>query len=220
MQCGMFGKLPSKRDFVSYNMPRPFLDHWEMWLQTTMAASKLTLGSKWQEIFLKMPIWRFWFGSNVFGQATTGALMPSVDGIGRYFPLSVCAFAFKGTNLTPPPLKELDLWHATCEQFLLQMLEDQLEAEPAALLETLAFAPAETHEIRPPENGRLLRWSSDSGSLDVSFKSLQMLNNEAIHGAKSYWWTSGGADHKAQLVALNGRANDQFLYSMMTGNFD
>ena len=38
--CGMFGKLPSKRDFVAYNMPRPFLDQWEEWLQSAVAASR------------------------------------------------------------------------------------------------------------------------------------------------------------------------------------
>lgn len=216
----MFGKLPSKRDFVSYNMARPFLDHWEGWLQKTIAASKYMLGSQWQGMFLKMPIWRFWFGSDVYGQATTGALMPSVDGIGRYFPLSVCASAPKDMYLFPPPGKELDSWHESCEHFLLEMLEDRLSSEPAALLEKLAFAPAEFQEDLLPSLGRQLRWTSENGSLDAPFRSLKFLNQENTHGSRSYWWTAGGTGHKAQLVALNGRANDQFLGAMMTGNFD
>jgi type VI secretion system protein ImpM len=216
----MFGKLPSKRDFVSYNMQRPFLEHWEGWLQTAIASSKHTLGSEWQDIFLKMPIWRFWFGANVFGQATTGALMPSVDGIGRYFPLSICASAAKGFCLPPPPRKELDTWHEGCEHFLLGMLDDQLELEPAALLEKHAFAPIEIQDGLAPNPGQQLGWTSENGSLEGPFRSLELLNNEKTHGSKSYWWTSGGAAHKAQLIVLNGRANDRFLCAMMTGNFE
>ena len=59
MVCGMFGKLPSKRDFIAYNMPRPFLDAWETWLQAGVAESKLALNDRWQEMFLGVPIWRF-----------------------------------------------------------------------------------------------------------------------------------------------------------------
>ncbi len=29
MACGVFGKLPSKRDFIAVNAPRRFLTAWE-----------------------------------------------------------------------------------------------------------------------------------------------------------------------------------------------
>ncbi|WP_164076542.1 type VI secretion system-associated protein TagF, partial [Stenotrophomonas maltophilia] len=45
----------------------------------------------WTAVFLKAPIWRFWCGSSVLGTSLIGALMPSVDGVGRYFPLTVLA---------------------------------------------------------------------------------------------------------------------------------
>ena len=219
MHCSMFGKLPSKRDFVAYNMPRPFLDPWESWLQTSLAASKLTLGNTWQDIFLTMPIWRFWFGPEVFGQAVTGALMPSVDGVGRYFPLCLCACAPQDTLLVPPPSNELDMWHETCEQFLLQMLEDRLEQEPLVLLEKFAFAPTETAGQPPLQSGQSLRWTSLSGEFDGVFQSFKTFNNQITHNSKSYWWTHGGPNHQAQLLVIQGRAEDTFLTSLMTGNF-
>jgi hypothetical protein len=52
MKCGIYGKLPSKRDFVVHNMPRPFLNMWENWLQSAVAASHNQLGDSWHEAFL------------------------------------------------------------------------------------------------------------------------------------------------------------------------
>jgi type VI secretion system protein ImpM len=220
MQCGLFGKLPSKRDFVSYNMPRPFLDHWEEWLQSAVAASKHALGPKWQEAFLAVPIWRFWFGSKVFGQAATGALMPSVDGIGRYFPLSICACEPEGTHLAPPPSEALDGWHDACERFLLGMLDGNPGDDPAALLNAVPFAPAEAYRRIAPQQGKAMVWTSEDPALAAEFKSLAAMNDHAAHGDEAYWWTRGGGAFKAQLVVLKSRPDPTFLISMMTGTFN
>ena len=218
MLCGMFGKLPSRRDFVSYNMPRPFLDHWEEWLQAGVAASKHALGSRWQELFLTAPIWRFWLGSKVYGTAVSGALMPSVDGIGRYFPLTLCACEPAEQQLLPPPSGQLDAWHQTCEDFLLCMLDDHLDEEPAILLERVPFAPVAERFSLLPQAGRMLVWSGgDGGSLASAFRSLQIMNDEEMHGGRSYWWTQGGAAHPPQLLAMNGRADANLMASLLTG---
>lgn len=219
MLCGMFGKLPSKRDFVSYNMPRPFLNEWEDWLQTAVAASRHRLGAAWQDIFLGFPVWHYWFGRRVFGQAVTGALMPSVDGMGRYFPLCICACEAEGIRLLPPPDEELDVWHAACQHFLLQMLEDELEDDPAALLEGLAFAPHEAVGPSVDFQHPIQLWSSEDGSLDRAFGQLRAMNDDAVHGSRSYWWTGGGVNHKAQLIAMDGRADPSILCALMTGAF-
>jgi type VI secretion system protein ImpM len=221
MQCGLFGKLPSKRDFVSYNMPRPFLDHWEQWLQGAVAASRLALGESWMDIFLNAPLWRFWCGRSVFGQAATGALMPSVDGIGRYFPLSLCACEPEGTRLPLPFGGALDEWHAGCEQFLLRMLDDKLDAEPAALLETVPFVTLSERSGITPSFGSLDTplsiWPGASGSLEASFRALEGALQDRLHDGTSYWWTIGGAAREAQLIALEGRPQPEFLTALMTG---
>jgi type VI secretion system protein ImpM len=102
MACGVFGKLPSKRDFVAVRAPRRFLNVWENWVQAGLASSREQLGTGWQEAYLNAPIWRFWLGAEIGGAATVGALMPSVDGIGRYFPLTVFAAAPDGMIIDPP----------------------------------------------------------------------------------------------------------------------
>ncbi len=219
MVCGMFGKLPSKRDFVSYNMPRPFLDHFENWQQSAVAASQMALGSRWQDVFLTMPIWRFWLGSSVYGQTATGAMMPSVDGIGRYFPLSVCACQMEAGRIVCPPSADLDAWHDTCDAFLLRMLEDTLEDEPSALLATLPFAPFGNAARLAPTGQNVFAWSTDDGSLVEPFQALKEMNDAALHNDRCYWWTTGGTNHKAHLVMFKGRPSAGFLESLMTGVF-
>jgi type VI secretion system protein ImpM len=221
MQCAMFGKLPSKRDFVSYNMPRPFLDQWEAWLQRAVASSRAQMGQAWQDAFLTAPIWRFWLGSKVLGQAVTGALMSSVDGIGRYFPLSILACETAGVSLLPPPARELTVWHEECEALLLQLLEDQLPEEPAALLAKLPFAPtlAQPASRLVPQGQNTLVWTGVNGSLAPVYAEMETRNREALHSQRSYWWTQGGPAHQAQMVTFQGPADDQFLASLLTGDF-
>ena len=86
MPCGLYGKLPMKRDFISVSTPQAFLERWEPWIQGGIAASRVALGAQWQDIFLRAPIWRFWLGAEICGRPAMGSFMPSVDGVGRFFP--------------------------------------------------------------------------------------------------------------------------------------
>ena len=52
MSCGLFGKLPGKRDFIALGAPSAFLSVYEPWLQGGLTASRLELGAGWQDAFL------------------------------------------------------------------------------------------------------------------------------------------------------------------------
>jgi type VI secretion system protein ImpM len=216
--CAMFGKLPSKRDFVSYNMQRPFLDQWEEWLQAAVAASRHALGDRWQDIFLGFPIWRFWCGRRIFGSTVTGALMASVDGVGRYFPLTVCACEPADMYLEPPPSRGLDHWHEDCERFLLHMLDDHFEREPSDLLAHLPFPPIAPRVAPPQRDSGLFIWPGSNIPVADAFSSLDMADGEARNGGRSYWWTHGGeGGHPARLVVVEGKPSAQFFAFLMTG---
>src|SRR5579872_6326200 len=101
MPAGLFGKLPAKRDFVTANVSRRILNVWEPWLQSGLGRSKQMLGQGWTDAYNRAPIWRFWLGSDFCGEATIGAFMPSVDGVGRPFPLAI--FAGEGDISVAPP---------------------------------------------------------------------------------------------------------------------
>ena len=93
MRCSLFGKLTAKRDFIAVCAPRDFLNVWEPWMQGGVSASRDTLGQEWRGAFLSAPIWRFWLGAEICGTTVLGAFMSSLDGMGRYYPLTLFACA-------------------------------------------------------------------------------------------------------------------------------
>lgn len=87
---GFFGKLPALGDFVSRRLPRPFMEPWDQWLQASMRTSQDMHGEQWLSLFLVSPIWRFALSPGLCGPtAWAGILMPSVDRVGRYYPLTL-----------------------------------------------------------------------------------------------------------------------------------
>ena len=121
---GFFGKLPSHGDFVSRRLSRDFLGVWDDWLQRCIAESKATLGENWLNVYLTSPIWRFAMTPGACGdEAHVGVLTPSVDKVGRYFPLSIVASA-------PDSAPALSIanaagdWFERAEALLLSVLEE------------------------------------------------------------------------------------------------
>ena len=217
MQCGLFGKLPAKRDFVAYNMARPFLDGWERWLQAAMAESQHALGERWKDIFLTLPIWRFWCGPLVFGQAVTGAVMASVDGVGRYFPLSICALGSADEYPVVPPDAALSDWLGTCEQALLGMLDDTSPFDPTQVLAHLGHPPA-FHGPFPTDTGQTIQFRDGSdGSLQAAFAGLTNANQLQTNHNRSLWWTLGGQSFPERLITIDGPLPPALWITLMTG---
>ena len=120
MAIGVFGKLPAKRDFVQKDMPRELMDLLDPWLQSALQESQAALGDQWLDHYLSSPIWRFWLGAGVIGRPVLGALMPSVDWIGRYFPL--CLVATSETAIAPPEVNPQEAWFEAAEGLMLHQL--------------------------------------------------------------------------------------------------
>ena len=170
MNCGLFGKLPAKRDFIALNAPSAFLAIYEKWLQGGLTASRLELGPRWQGAYLNAPIWRFWLGSAHAGQTVAGAFMPSVDGVGRYFPLTV--FAATGATIPPPELDPQDGWFAAIEDFLLRALEPEASFEAVAQRLDALPLPNDQHLAAPPADMvRLSDGSIASAAISSGFPS-------------------------------------------------
>lgn len=91
---GAYGKIPALGDFFRIGAVKPFSDPWDQWLQTVLRQSRDTLGAQWGDCYMTAPIWRFKIGAGLAGACpASGILMPSVDRVGRQFPLtlvSVC----------------------------------------------------------------------------------------------------------------------------------
>lgn len=225
MRCGLYGKLPAKRDFVAVAASRDFLGAYEPWLQGSIAASRTRLGAAWQEAFLRAPIWRFWLGADLCGGgAALGALMPSVDGVGRYFPLTVFAHAEPGEDLAPPEIEPHADWFGEAEGLLLSALTEGLRYED--FLEALGrLAPPAPRPADPLPPGAV----ELSGAVAVpvapadlpgTIAALRRRDGGGGAASRSFWWCEGGEDFPARLVVAR-RMPDPYLFAgMLTGRFD
>jgi type VI secretion system protein ImpM len=91
---GWYGKLPSTGDFASRRLPHETIEPWDTWLAEEIATLK-EQSESWLNAYLESPTWRFvvparWVTPGQTG-VLAGVLMPSVDSVGRYFPLSIMA---------------------------------------------------------------------------------------------------------------------------------
>ena len=123
---GLFGKLPAHGDFVMRDLPQSFVTPWDEWLQHYIAGSKEQLGDNWLNIYLTSPIWRFVFSSGAIDKHIwAGIMLPSVDRVGRYYPLSVVRCLPADTI----PLEFITLqtdWFSKVEELCLQSLNGEM----------------------------------------------------------------------------------------------
>lgn len=128
---GFFGKFFNLGDFVGRRLPRDFLEAWDAWLQGGMAASREQLGAGWLKAYLHSPIWRFGLSPGICGtSAWAGVLMPSVDKVGRHFPLTLASPIADADDL--PHLfaaKAGVVWFAELEKLALSALEDDFDLD-------------------------------------------------------------------------------------------
>jgi type VI secretion system protein ImpM len=122
-QLSWYGKLPSHGDFLQRRAPEPFVRVWDEWLQGCIAHSKAQLGGEWLNAYLTSPVWRFFVSEGVAGDASyAGVLLPSVDRVGRYFPLTI--FAQLPAGLPPMAVAiQGRAWLRQIEELALQALE-------------------------------------------------------------------------------------------------
>src|SRR5262249_48315434 len=100
VEVGFYGKLPSNGDFLRRRASDDFVERWDSWLQQSMAASRSSLGDRWLDVYLTSPAWRFVCDAGPCGQTPVAGLMvPSVDRVGRYFPLTLVAELPPDVNL-------------------------------------------------------------------------------------------------------------------------
>jgi len=126
-RVGFYGKLPMVGDFVSRRLPDDFISVWDTWLQSAIATSQEQLGGDWLSRYLTSPIWRFLLSPGVCGnQAVAGIVMPSVDRVGRYFPLTV-AVVFEQSPSLPLVLSTGNIWFEQLEDAALTGLEGNLD---------------------------------------------------------------------------------------------
>jgi type VI secretion system protein ImpM len=209
---GYYGKVPTNGDFVLRRLPRSFLDPWDGWLQRAIAVSREQLAEAWLDAYLTSPIWRFALTAGVCGgQAAAGVLMPSVDSVGRYYPMTIA-------TLQPGPRNPFDLaaradsWFASAEDAALSCLEKGFRLE--GLDKRLGALGALDGGGRPPGQALPetpaggLGWSLDQGGPEQLCQGLypEMLDDLLRSRFRTYslWWTTGSEQIAPSLRVYEG----------------
>ncbi len=145
---GAFGKMPSVGDFFRLSLSPSFVTAWDGWIQQAMLGVQGRLGNDWDAHYMSAPIWRFALSAGLAGpQKMLGVLMPSVDRVGRRFPLTLAAPV---ETPGPAPLDhfcEAALFE-TLESLALDALEDTMTRE--TLLDRLAGISPPAQRAAPP----------------------------------------------------------------------
>jgi type VI secretion system protein ImpM len=126
---GIYGKLPAHGDFIFRNLTPSFVNQWDEWLQLYISASKEQIGDEWLNIYLTSPMWRFVLSSGVLDEKIwAGVIMPSVDRVGRYFPISIVQPI--SAHYSPVSfLFQQQEWFQQVESFCLAALDGKLDVD-------------------------------------------------------------------------------------------
>ena len=100
MGWGAYGKIPALGDFVRIGLPQGFAGPWDEWLQKGMIDARRRFGTEFGPHYNVAPVWRFALSPGLAGPAAAGVLIPSVDRVGRTFPLTLVA-AVRGAAPDP-----------------------------------------------------------------------------------------------------------------------
>ena len=92
--AGWFGKLPTLGDFATRGLDPDLVAFWDDWLSRGLEQLRATRPDDWLQTYLDCPSWCFVLMPGALPapwgtHAHAGVLMPSVDRVGRYFPLTL-----------------------------------------------------------------------------------------------------------------------------------
>jgi type VI secretion system protein ImpM len=232
MEVGLYGKLPTHGDFLRRRVTDDFVAAWDEWLQHCIADSRVALGEAWLETYLTSPVWRFSLAANVCGAApVAGVLAPSVDRVGRYFPLTLLWS-------TPSELSALEVavrfqrGFERAERLVLDTLA--LERIEFADFDRRVMELASDFEYRTVEGElRLTRASAISvaqaagRSRCIPLRAVDALEAPAVQllgcqlevtpGAVGLWWTDGSAAVAPSWLITHGLPESSKYSAMLDG---
>ncbi|WP_460803932.1 type VI secretion system-associated protein TagF [Microbulbifer agarilyticus] len=211
---GIFGKLPAHGDFVQRELPSSFVDPWDAWLQRAVHGAREVVGVTWLDYYLTSPIWRFAFSSGVVDhQCWAGVLVPSVDSVGRYFPLTLA---------TPLPaevnpyslMTDAEEWFESLSTLSVEALQNSLSVDQ--LLECFPSVPVPSPELALSNDPHGIVGISGGATMIDTYPAL--LNSLTKRSSDSYslWWCSG-SEHLPTTSMISPGLPDPSVYCAMLG---
>lgn len=205
---GWHGKLPTLGDFASRRLDAGFVEPWDAWLSAGLLALRQARPEQWLPAYLGSPSWRFLLLPGALpgaagAQAWCGVLMPSVDRVGRYFPLTLAQPL--GPDL--PAASALWPWLARLDDLARDALyqdwtAEQLESELAGLPRLPAAGTGST-EAGPGADGVV-----ELGALAAADPALHLAHEARRAWARQRpgggWWHARPDDAPPRLLCSQG----------------
>jgi type VI secretion system protein ImpM len=221
---GFHGKLVAKGDFITRRLPRSIVDPWDGWLQDVIGGSRARMGEAWLDAYLTSPIWRFALSAGLCGDAAVaGVLMPSVDRVGRYFPLTIVVPLPAGADPFALPATGAD-WFRRAEELVRSALDDAFDFDAfdrqvAALGPPPAEAAADGAAPLPGCPGLRLPIAS-ADSIDGAYRHLARRFVAGLYPACSLWWTSGSEAVASTFLVCGGLPAADGFAAFLDGRWD
>jgi len=227
---GIYGKIPTHGDFVNQNLPRDFLDVWDHWLQQSILASQEALGEAWLSHFLISPVWRFVLPSGCTNnQSWAGIMLPSVDRVGRYYPLTFAAPLPNNVGVFEY-LANADNWFQWLENVAIMTLEKSLDVDALMLILGKDSMTMEitSEQALPLVPKRQLQHvvplsASEDASSGRSINSVMPLLCDALLKPQasnfSLWWTKGGEYVESALLLSELLPRPSSFTAMLNGDW-
>jgi type VI secretion system protein ImpM len=220
--------MPCLGDFASRRLDSEFIDTWDAWLQRSLAASRQALGESWLDTFLRSPMWRFVLTPGVCGpDAWAGLLVPSVDKVGRYFPMTFALrVGFANADITS--LFAARNWYQALEQVgLLALSADFSPEELEAALTGSPFPAARESSDEP--SAHMLSWWRDPGGAPQSLQLSDGVSLSAVvdrsasalvtHAAagRTLWWSVEPNAGTTEVHCANGLPPESYFEVLLRG---
>jgi type VI secretion system protein ImpM len=231
---GFYGKLPSHGDFLRRRASDGFVAVWDAWLQDGLSASRAALGDAWLDVYLTSPVWRFTASAGVGGQSPiAGVMVPSVDRVGRYFPLTLVAELPHDVDLLAVSAAA-DPVFESAERLVIDTLEaedidfeafNERAQELADVLEPLCVPP---RLVLDPAAASLLESGEHDGvqipigsSPQIAPVLLQAMSQRlaALYDPLMIWWTTGSAMVEPSCLVSRGLPAPESFVALLDGSW-
>lgn len=222
---GFYGKLPMLGDFVNRRLPKEFVYPLDEWLQLSLAHSKDVLKESWLNCYLQSPIWRFILCPEVCGSDPwMGLIMPSVDKVGRYYPLVLGCKLVKGCN----PIEVLTVgcsWFEMADETILSILSDEqidLEVFDERVTSLGGISSKLTRCTGNLDVGYGTSWQVSMINNSVQ-NSISILAHQLLYqrlGEYSIWWGPSIDKDNASMLVCSGLPSPANFASLLTGRWD
>ena len=229
LKTGFYGKLPSNGDFLSRNLSHDVTISIDEWFQISMTQLRHRLPD-WSYFFNASPSWFFIVPCNFFSpKAYVGYITPSIDRVGRCFPLIVLKEMSKDAIFSSGAL---EYWFSSTEEIVRNCLRNSLSADE--LMVSLDMVKQQSGAITPEvRNQKIVSQSVQQNDiLDVLFANIpqapalfdsnssgntsltpskftlpEFVNSFQMLSSKSYWWYHDKQSNQLNRITHEGLHN-------------